>query len=160
LSTKVLSGKPIQQGRSGEYHGYRPDQDYGQLLDFYANQGFFQAELQPVKRRGNRPGEIRLVYLIREGIRYKVRNVAFEGNTKIPDAQLGECLELRSGKPFIEAVHDADRKRILAKHAAIGCKDTRLTTEAQLTDELGVVDLVYKIEEGANEVAPDADRTP
>jgi outer membrane protein insertion porin family len=146
LLTKIVSGKPIQQGRFG-YQGCRVDEDRDRLIYYYQQQGFFEVQVKPMKRRGRSPGEFRLTYLIREGTRYSVRHIAFEGNTKIPSKQLRDGLELHSGKPFIEVLHDADKKKILAKYVAIGCKDIQLTTRSQMTDEPGIVDLVYEIEE-------------
>ena len=86
--------------------------------------------------------------MVSEGTRYKVRNVIIEGNTKLKTEKLREDLELHSGKPFLMAVREADKNRMLIKYSEIGCIDTQIACEPRFTNQLGVVDLVYKIEEG------------
>ena len=97
---------------------------------------------------GRRPGASRLTFVVSEGTQYKVRNVIIEGNTKIKTEKLTEDLELHSGKPFMMAVRDADKNRMLLKYGEIGCIDAQIDCEPRFTNQLGVVDLVYKIEEG------------
>ena len=93
-------------------------------------------------------GDVRLTFVISEGIQYKVRKLVFEGNKKIPTAKLLEGLTLHSGQPFRDTMRDADRKTLISKYYSIGCIDTQILPEPKVTDEVGVVDLVYKIEEG------------
>jgi hypothetical protein len=45
------------------------------------------------------------------------------------------------------AVRDSDKKRMLLKYAAIGFIDAQIACEPRFTNQLGIVDLVYKIEE-------------
>ena len=45
------------------------------------------------------------------------------------------------------AVKEADKNRMLLKYGEIGCIDAQIVSEPRFTNELGVVDLVYKIEE-------------
>jgi outer membrane protein insertion porin family len=45
------------------------------------------------------------------------------------------------------AVRDADKKRMLLKYAAIGFIDAQIACEPRFTNQLGIVDLIYKIEE-------------
>ena len=45
------------------------------------------------------------------------------------------------------AVRDADKNRMLIKYGEIGCIDAQIACEPRFTNQLGVVDLVYKIEE-------------
>ena len=86
--------------------------------------------------------------MISEGTQYKVRNLIFEGNTKIKTSELREGLQLHSGKPFLDGVREADLKLMKSRYGALGCIDTQINFEPRFTNELGVVDLVYKIEEG------------
>ena len=45
------------------------------------------------------------------------------------------------------AVRDADKNRMLIQYGEIGCIDAQIKCEPRFTDQLGVVDLVYSIEE-------------
>ena len=104
--------------------------------------------MTPVTRPGANPGEIDLTFVISEGTRYSVRNVIIEGNSKIKTEMLMDDLELHSGKPFLVAVRDADKNRMLIKYDEIGCIDARSASSRGSPAQPGVVDLVYKIEEG------------
>ena len=76
-----------------------------------------------------------------------MRNVILEGNTRIKTEKLTADLELHSGKPFMTAVREADKNRMLLKYGSIGFIDARIVCEPRFTKQLGVVDLIYKIEE-------------
>ena len=146
LRTKIATRKPIL-GLFGKYHSDMLDEDRQKLIEYYQSQGFFEAKVTPVTRPGPSPGKIDLTFVVSEGTRYKVRNVIIEGNTKIKTEKLREDLELHSGKPFMMAVNEADKNRMLIKYGEIGCIDAQIACEPRFTNQLGVVDLVYKIEE-------------
>ena len=147
LKTHISSRQPIL-GLFGKYHRDMLEDDRQKLIDYYQKQGFFEAKVTPVTRAGKNLGEIELTFVIHEGVRYTVRNVIIEGNSKLKTNVLKEDLELHSGKPFLQAVRDADKNRILIKYREIGCIDTQVVEEPRFTNQSGVVDLLYKIEEG------------
>ena len=148
LWTKISSRKPILGLLGGKYHRDMLDEDARKLRDYYQAQGFFEVKVTPVTRPGKSLGDIDLTFVISEGTRYKVRNLVFEGNQKIKTAELREGLQLHSGKPFLDAVREADLKLMSSRYNALGCIDTQINAEPRFTNQLGVVDLVYKIEEG------------
>ena len=146
LRTKIATRKPIL-GLFGKYHSDMLDEDRQKLIDYYNANGFFEVKVTPVTKQGAQPGQIDLTYVISEGTQYRVRNVVIEGNTKIKTEKLRDDLELHSGRPFMMAVRDADKNRMLIKYGEIGCIDAQVVCEPRFTDQLGVVDLLYKIEE-------------
>ncbi len=146
LKTHISTRKPIL-GLFGRYKSDMLDEDRQKLIDYYQSQGFFEVQVTPVTRPGENPGNIDLTFVISEGTRFKVRNVIIEGNTKIKTETLRKDLELHSGKPFILAVREADKNRMLIKYGEIGCIDAEIDCEPRFTDQSGVVDLLYKIEE-------------
>ncbi len=123
------------------------DEDRQDLIEFYHSQGFFEVKVTPATRPGGDRGHVDLTFVVSEGTRYKVRNVIIGGNTKIKTEKLRDDLELHSGKPFTSAAEVADKNRLLIKYGEIGCIDVQISCEHRFTDEPGVVDLVYKIEE-------------
>jgi outer membrane protein insertion porin family len=147
LKTHISSRKPIL-GLFGKYHRDMLDEDRQKLIDYYYSQGFFEVKVTPVTRPGENPGHVDLTFVVSEGTRYKVRNAILEGNSKIKSETLKSDLELHSGRPFMMAVRDADKNRMLLKYGEIGCIDAQIIVEPRFTNQLGVVDLVYKIEEG------------
>ncbi len=145
---KISSRKPILGLVGGKYHRDMLEEDKRKLTDYYQAQGFFEVKVTPVTRPGASLGDVNLTFVISEGTRYKVRNLIFEGNKKIKTAELREGLQLHSGKPFLDGVREADLKLMKSRYGALGCIDTQINFEPRFTNELGVVDLVYKIEEG------------
>jgi outer membrane protein insertion porin family len=147
LKTHISTRQPIL-GLFGKYHRDMLDEDRQKLIDYYYSQGFFEVKVTPVTRSDENPGRIYLTFVISEGTRYRVRNVILEGNTKLKSEVLKSDLELHSGKPFMMAVRDADRNRMMIRYNELGCIDTQISVEPRFTNELGLVDLVYKIDEG------------
>lgn len=147
LQTKISSRIPIL-GLGGKYHSDMLEEDKRKLIDYYQGQGFFQVAVTPISKPIADQGNIELTFYIDEGVRYSVRELVFEGNSKIPTKKLQEGLELHSGKPFLEAVREADRNRLMTKYYELGCIDTEIAIEPRYTNKLGVVDLVYRISEG------------
>jgi hypothetical protein len=123
------------------------DADRQTLMDYYQSQGYFEVRVTPVTHAAEALGKVDVTFVVSEGRRYSVRSVAIEGNSQIKTRALRKGLELDSGKPFIAAVREADRNRMLIKYAKIGCIDAEICCEPKFTEQAGVVDLVYKIEE-------------
>jgi outer membrane protein insertion porin family len=146
LRTHIAIRKPIL-GLFGRYKGEMLEEDKQKLVEYYQSQGFFEVRISPETRPAEDPGNVEVTFVIDEGIRYKVRNLIIEGNTKIKTETLRKDLELHSGKPFIMAVREADKTRMLIKYGEIGCIDAEINCEPRFTDQTGVVDLMYKIEE-------------
>jgi outer membrane protein insertion porin family len=147
LRTKITSRIPIL-GLGGKYHSDMLEEDARKLREYYQAQGFFQVMVTPITKPLSNPGDIELTFYVSEGVRYSVRELIFEGNEKIPVDKLKEGLELHSGKPFLDGLREADRNRLMTKYYELGCIDTQIAIEPRYTNKLGVVDLVYKIEEG------------
>ena len=64
------------------------DEDRRKLIEYYQGQGFYDVKVTPVTETGRSLGDVRLRFVISEGIRYKVRNISFEGNKKLTTEQL------------------------------------------------------------------------
>jgi outer membrane protein insertion porin family len=148
LRTKITSRPAILGLIGGRFHRDTVDDDRRKLLEYYQGQGFFEAKVTPVTKPGDSLGSQQVTFVIWEGVQYKVRNLLFDGNKKLTSAQLKEGLVLHSGQPFSEIYREVDRKALEQKYFSIGCIDTRIAPEPKYTDSPGVIDLVYRIEEG------------
>ncbi|WP_165068332.1 BamA/OMP85 family outer membrane protein [Paludisphaera rhizosphaerae] len=147
LRTKITSRKPILVGLGGRYSRELLDDDVRKLVEYYQSQGFFEVRVTPVTQPGDGLGDVNLTFVVSEGIRYHVRNLIFEGNKQIQEEQLRQGLALHSGQPFLDAVRDNDRNTMLKQYYELGCIKTQINAEPRFTNEPGIVDLVYKIEE-------------
>ncbi len=132
----------------GKYVRENLDEDRRKLFEYYQGQGFYDAKITPVTETGSTLGDVRLRFVISEGIRYKVRNISFEGNKKLTTEQLRQGLVMHSGQPVQDSLKEADRKSLMAKYNSLGCIDTQILPDPRLTDQTGVIDLVYHVEEG------------
>ncbi|MGE3820827.1 MAG: POTRA domain-containing protein, partial [Isosphaeraceae bacterium] len=148
LLTKIGSRPRLLGLIGGKYHRDVLEEDVRKLKEYYQSQGFMEVEVTPVTRSGSSLGALDLSFVISEKTRYRVREIRFEGNKKLPTETLREGLVMHSGEPLLDSVRDADRKSLIAKYHAIGCIDTQILPEPKFTNEPGVVDVVYKIEEG------------
>ena len=148
LRTKITSKTRLLGLIGGKFHRDNLEEDARKLKEYYQSQGFYEVAVTPVTRNEAGLGKIAITYVVSEGTRYYVRNISFEGNEKIPTAKLREGLTLHSGQPILDSVKEADRKNLVAKYNEIGCIDTQIMPEPRYTDEIGVVDIVYHVQEG------------
>src|SRR5262249_22305973 len=107
LRTKVGSKTTIL-GFGGVYHRDDIDEDARKLRQYYQEQGFFEVKVRPVVRPDPNMGDLRVEFVIWEGIQFKVRDIEFEGNKFFKDEQLKQGLIMHSGKPFREDLRVAD----------------------------------------------------
>ncbi|WP_337176940.1 POTRA domain-containing protein [Paludisphaera sp.] len=147
LWTKITSRRPIIGSLGGRYHREMLDEDARRLIDYYQSQGYFEVKVTPVTRPGANLGDVHLTFVVSEGVRYHVRDLVFEGHQRLKEEQLREGLQLHSGKPFLDVVRDADRQTLLNRYYELGCIKTQVVAEPRFTNEPGIVDLVYKIDE-------------
>ncbi|MDB5349428.1 MAG: outer membrane protein/protective antigen [Planctomycetota bacterium] len=149
LDTKISNKPKLLGAWPVKYTREDLEEDAKKLNDYYQSLGFFEVEVTPVTRPGSDVGQIHVTYVIKEGVQFKVRAIRFEGNEKIPTAKLMEGMKLQKGQPFSDALKTVDEKTLRSKYGAIGCINAQILYKTAYTDEPGVVDLVYEIEEGA-----------
>jgi outer membrane protein insertion porin family len=147
LATKIESRKGIF-GLGARRHKDGLEGDRRALIKYYQDNGFFDVRVSANARPGSSLGQELVTFTISEGPQYKVRNIVFEGNRKIPEAKLREGLLLKPGQPFNEGIRELDHKAINTRYWSIGCIDTRIEKDQPITERPGFVDVVYRIEEG------------
>ena len=73
------------------------------LLDFYRERGYYDARIVSdsvyIERSGGEPGLV-VALDVREGPRYHIRNIEWEGNTVYSDAVLSNALGIDEGDPY------------------------------------------------------------
>jgi outer membrane protein insertion porin family len=151
LRTKIGSKTAIMGLVGGVYHRDDIDEDARKVRQYYQDQGFFEVKVRPVVRPDPNMGDLRVEFVVWEGTQFKVRDIKFEGNKFFTEEQLREGLVLHSGKPFREDLRTTDGKTLHDKYGSIGCIDAQINIERRYADpekQPGVLDLVYKIEEG------------
>ncbi len=148
LLTKIRTKKRILGIFGERYTKEGPEADARRIMEAYQAIGYFDCNCTPVVRHDDRLGDLELTYVISEGPLYRVRNISFEGLEKIAEEELRPELKLHSGEALTDALRQHDVMKITEKYSAIGCIDMAIQPEPRFTDEPGVVDLVYRIDEG------------
>lgn len=148
LQTKIGSRTPILGLFGGKAANDVVEEDIRKLTEYYQSLGYFDAKVSTIKKPLDDPGQIELEFVINEGERYYVRDIKFVGNEKIPSEDLKKGMQLLGGQPYTDAMKIGDGKTLQGKYTAIGCIDVQIIPEPKMTEKPGVVDLIYRIEEG------------
>ncbi len=101
MKTKKKGG--LKFWRRGKFDPQKYDEDLGRVLDLYGSRGYYDAQVVRdtivIKQDGGKPSmEVKLE--VKEGNKYYVRNVDWEGNALHDDEALTNALGLFPGEPF------------------------------------------------------------
>ncbi len=128
------------------------DQDVLRLESYYKKFGFFNARIGREVSESNDGRWLTLRFIIDEGPRYQVRNVSFIGNQHYASDELAKLLELKpqgEGPPnFNVAQMNEDVVSLRDLYGSQGFVFVKVQAEPRFLEEPGLMDLVYKIEEG------------
>ena len=128
------------------------DQDVMRLTAYYRQFGFFNARIGREIIETPDSHWLRVRYVIDEGPRFVVNNVAFIGNQKYDAAQLESLLKLKpldgNSPEFNSGEMNIDVNALRDLYGSEGHVFADIQVEPRFLDEPGKLDLVYKIEEG------------
>ncbi len=148
LKTIVQSKPPKFLFFKGYLNREEIDADVDRLTAYYRSFGYFQARVSRKLDYYESKKWIKLTYVIHEGMRYKVRNVRFMGNTKFEPTALAEAAKLRSGEYYEQSKMRVDQQWIQELYGSHGYVFADVQPEPVFLEEPGEVDLIYHIEEG------------
>ncbi|MBD3368450.1 MAG: outer membrane protein assembly factor BamA [Candidatus Eisenbacteria bacterium] len=140
----------VESGLFGGVH-----YDYGTLtgdLDnlerFYAVQGFLGASavLEDVELSADSL-RVRLLIGIYEGPRWRITDIAFEGNEVLPDSLLRASTELERDDPLLSRALDRDWRSILDEYARRSYLDARVEQKIERDDTEHAAQVTYEIVE-------------
>ena len=128
------------------------EQDITRLTSYYRSLGFFNARIGREISESNDGRWLNLRFIINEGPRYQVRQISFIGNRVYESQQLESLLELRpseAGSPeFNVSDMNADVVALRELYGGEGFIFANIVAEPRFLEEPGLLDIVYKIEEG------------
>jgi len=124
------------------------ERDLDNLETFYAFQGFLDAEVR-VEDTVLSPDSLRIGVLIgvREGPRWVVSEVTFEGNSALTAEELLDVVKVRPGTPLRSNRLAADRRLILDEYAARSYLDARVSQVVERDDAAKTAAVHYRIVE-------------
>ncbi len=138
----------------GTFTRDRLDADVEKLLAYYRHLGYFDARIDREYEEskwfgvlGKDNSWVSVRYIIDEGPRYKIRNFHFNGNRVVSDEELEKQLKVKRGSYYRFDEIEADRIALRYKYQDLGYVRADITPNQIFTDEVGVIDIRYDIEE-------------
>jgi outer membrane protein insertion porin family len=131
-------------------------QDRQKLLDYYANKGFTEVDVQTTTQLDEKTGRARVTFAINEGGKTVIRSVKFEGNTVLKKGEIAKVVKTKkrtllnifskTGRLNTELL-DEDVKAIRELYQSKGYVDAQVQTP-RVTHDGTKVDIVFPIVEG------------
>ncbi len=149
LKTIVQSRPPWFYLFAGEVDRKQIDEDVKKLTDYYHGFGYFYARVGRLLEFNEKQNWLTITFVIDEGPRYVVRNVALLGAKKIEDGKLREKLKLLSGQYFDRNQQNIDLMKLRDEYGGNGYVFAEIKADNRLLDEPGKLDIVYNVDEGS-----------
>jgi outer membrane protein insertion porin family len=147
LRTKLVTKKTFFWLVGGQYDPATIPEDIAALKGYYHSLGFFDVEITH-KEKFNK-NHVRIQYDIKEGPRYKIRNLVIQGNAVFSEEELRELMKLVPGEHFNARHLAKDVNAVTNEYDELGRIRAIINAAPRFLDEPGVADLVYEIDEGA-----------
>ena len=122
--------------------------DVQKLTAYYRSLGYFSARVGRELIFSDDGKWLTIKFIIDEGPRYTVRNVAIEGTTKFRTEPLLGAMELKQGEFFSQDEMYADQALLTDLYGSIGHAFADIQADLRFLEEPGELDLVYNVKEG------------
>lgn len=97
-----IKTKPKGFFRSGKFELEKFKEDLVRIEDFYKSKGYINAEVLDWNTEYEEDSKLKMVIDVFEGNRYKLSDIAVEGNTRFDENQITSKLDLQKGEVFNE----------------------------------------------------------
>jgi outer membrane protein assembly complex protein YaeT len=104
----------------GTFDKEQLDRDVNHLLEYYRGFGFRDVRVTRELQWGEKPGEVRVVFHINEGLRYRITDIHIDGNKLISTDALQSKIKLVSGEYYSKSKAEADKTIIEAMYGYRG----------------------------------------
>ena len=126
------------------------------LQSVYQSQGFSSAQITSAV--DNHGGDIKVAFQVKEGPRDIVSSLRIEGANTFPESKFApEGLKLGAGKPYSQALVEADRATIVANYLKAGYLTSSFRQIATIVskDDPHHINVIFRIDEGPQVFAGD-----
>lgn len=147
LDLKLQTKKRILWSFGGKYDPATIPNDKASITKYYRSLGFFDMEISHDLKFNADKSQVTIVYNIVEGPRYMIRNVEIMGNDVISEEILRSDHTITNGEYFTERKLAADVDKMREKYGTLGRLFAKVDAVPRFTEEPGVVDILYKIDE-------------
>lgn len=148
LKTQVQSKPPLMMVFKGYVDQETIEGDVQRLTAYYRAFGFFQAKVGRQLVFNEKGNWLTLRFVIHEGPRYQVEEVAFMGNKLFASQSLAMGTELLAGQPFEQAKMNSDVEWLKELYGSQGYVFADIRADPIFSEEAGKLKLMYHIEEG------------
>jgi outer membrane protein insertion porin family len=132
----------------GKYDPESVPNDEIALTQYYQGLGFFDVEVtSETKWVNEQKSLVDVVFRVKEGPRFKVRNIEIVGEQVVPERKLRESLKLMPGQYFNARHLGSDVADMKANYDDLGRLFAAVNAQPVFLKEPGVIDLVYHIDE-------------
>ena len=117
--------------RSGALNMEKIDRDVTMLRNTYIQEGFLDVEVDRELKFSDDKTRVVVTFIIKEGPRYRINRIIFEGNTVFNSDNLLGRLQFHQGSFFTHEVLRGDQKRIEAAYGEVGYIEARVEMKQQ-----------------------------
>ena len=121
--------------------------DIAAVTAYYNSLGFFDVQIEERVSFNDKKSQVHITYTIAEGTRYKVRRLDVIGAEIIPEDDLRKEYSVAPGEFYTARKINADVEKMRNKYGELGRLFAKVDAVPRFTEEPGVVDILYKIDE-------------
>jgi outer membrane protein assembly complex protein YaeT len=125
-----------------------PDKVNGDVLklqEYYRNNGYMDVTVSRELTFSEDLKNVDVIFVIREGQRYRVQDIGVKGAKSLPEAQIKSIVQVKHGEYFNETTVATDKRNIQDLY---GWRGYAVNTKPELFfPEPGLVNVVYQIQE-------------
>lgn len=131
----------------GKYDPTDKLNDVTQLKEYYQSLGYFDVKVEVDESFSEDRAYVSKTYKIEEGQQYRIRNIDIVGTRVISEDALRKDFEVKAGDTYNFNKISEDLKEMQEKYGKLGRIKSTVEPKPIFTEETGVVDLVYEIDE-------------
>lgn len=135
-------------GKSWKLNNEGLQEDIKTVESAFQNEGYVYAKVVEVRREPSGKDRIDLIFVILEGEKYQVSEVALDGITVFSQSELAPGIVTEAGFTYSGAQVKADEKMIQDYYGSRGYADARVETSI-LSGGPGQVKVLYRVTEGS-----------
>ena len=147
LKTKTRTKTRILWLFGGKYDPSTIKDDKEGVKQYYHSLGYFDVAIEERLKFSEDKANLEIHYEIDEGQRYKIRNIEIAGNNVLSEEELRDMMKVNGGIHYNARDINKDVEVIKSKYGEQGRLFCRVDAVPKWTEEEGIVDLEYKIEE-------------
>ena len=147
LKTKLSTKSQWFLMFGGKYNPELIQNDIVALKSYYEGLGFFDVDVRAKESVSRDKSRVHVTFHIKEGPRYKIRNVELAGNSVLGRQQLLRDLKLKPGDPFNARFLQQDAQGMKDQYDQLGRPFASVQPVPRFLPEAGWLDLVYDVDE-------------